>query len=369
MKKMTVLAAACLMTAALCAGTVRAEEDLKIIGVKEEGATQIALTNATGRDISEFRIRSTEETEFSDNMLEEGDVFETDETRFFFYVWPEEEEQEFTEEDFAEADAQDGTQEDLPDDKELTVGYDIQITFADDESTAEVNAFLNYYDGQLVGNLIIDRQVLNNMYNTLCLPFDMDADQIAASSLNGVEIYEFVDATVSNDELYLFTSEEKHEVVAGRPYLVKYSAALQLDDLDFVDVVVNNADLEAQKVVHDGVTFKGTFAPYWMEQQTGLNYEGGYLFLGQNNTLFWPGVSNYVKPFRAYFYVDITTANHNGMPIRRGMPARIGEPHNMPTGVESIQHSDISGQKIMIDGVLYIIRGEHMYDAQGQLVK
>ena len=141
MKKMTVLAAACMMTAALCAGTVRAEEDLKIIGVKEEGATQIALTNATGRDISEFRIRSTEETEFSDNMLEEGDVFETDETRFFFYVWPEEEEQEFTEEDFAEADAQDGTQEDLPDDKELTVGYDIQITFADDESTAEVNAF------------------------------------------------------------------------------------------------------------------------------------------------------------------------------------------------------------------------------------
>jgi methionine-rich copper-binding protein CopC len=242
-------------------------------------------------------------------------------------------------------------------------------TIGDPNNAAEVNAFLNYYDGQLVGNLIIDRPVLNNMYNTLCLPFDMDADQIAASSLNGVEIYEFVDATVSNDELYLFTSEEKHEVVAGRPYLVKYSAASQLDDLDFVDVVVNNADLEAQKVVHDGVTFKGTFAPYWMEQQTGLNYEGGYLFLGQNNTLFWPGVSNYVKPFRAYFYVDITTANHNGMPIRRGMPARIGEPHNMPTGVESIQHSDISGQKIMIDGVLYIIRGEHMYDAQGQLVK
>lgn len=242
-------------------------------------------------------------------------------------------------------------------------------TIGDPNNAAEVNAFLNYYDGQLVGNLIIDRPVLNNMYNTLCLPFDMDADQIAASSLNGVEIYEFVDATVSNDELYLFTSEEKHEVVAGRPYLVKYRAASQLDDLDFVDVVVNNADLEAQKVVHDGVTFKGTFAPYWMEQQTGLNYEGGYLFLGQNNTLFWPGVSNYVKPFRAYFYVDITTANHNGMPIRRGMPARIGEPHNMPTGVESIQHSVISGQKIMIDGVLYIIRGEHMYDAQGQLVK
>ena len=26
-------------------------------------------------------------------------------------------------------------------------------------------------------------------------------------------------------------------------------------------------------------------------------------------------------------------------------------------------------QKVMIDGVMYIIRGEHMYDAQGQVIK
>ena len=37
--------------------------------------------------------------------------------------------------------------------------------------------------------------------------------------------------------------------------------------------------------------------------------------------------------------------------------------------LESIQPSAVSSQKVMIDGVLYIIRGEHMYDAQGQMVK
>ena len=239
----------------------------------------------------------------------------------------------------------------------------------DPNNITEVNAFLTYYDGQNVPSLIIDRPVLNNMYNTLCLPFDMDADQIAASSLNGVEIYEFTDALVVNDELFLYTSEQKHEIVAGRPYLVKYSAASQLNNLNFVNVVVDNADLEAEKVVINGVTFKGVFAPYWMDAQSDLNLHGGYLFLGQNNTLYWPNVSNYVKPFRAYFTVNVDAGQSAGMPVRRGMPAHIGGPAQIPTGVDNVQGDKVQSTKVMIDGVLYIIRGEHMYDAQGQVVK
>ena len=238
----------------------------------------------------------------------------------------------------------------------------------DPNNITEVNAFLTYYDGQNVPSLIIDRPVLNNMYNTLCLPFDMDADQIAASSLNGVEIYEFTDALVVNDELFLYTSEQKHEIVAGRPYLVKYSAASQLNNLNFVNVVVDNADLEAEKVVINGVTFKGVFAPYWMDAQSDLNLHGGYLFLGQNNTLYWPNVSNYVKPFRAYFYVDVDNAPA-GMPVRRGMPAHIGGPAQILTGVENTSAKFGGSEKILENGVLYIIKNGVKYNAQGQIVK
>ena len=141
MKKLSLLAAACLMISALAAQPILAQDELKAIGEKEEGSAAITLTNETGRDISAFRIRSTEESDFSDNMMEEGDVFADGESRIFFYTPEIAEEQEFTEEDFAAADAKDGTEEDLPDDKVLTVGYDIQITFADDDSTAEINAF------------------------------------------------------------------------------------------------------------------------------------------------------------------------------------------------------------------------------------
>ena len=244
------------------------------------------------------------------------------------------------------------------------------VVIGDPNDADQVTAFLSTYEGQTVPNLTIDRPVLNNMYNTLCLPFNMDADQIANSSLNGVEIYEFVDVDVTNDELYLYTSEEKHEIVAGRPYLVKFSAASQLDDLNFINVVINNADLDDQAVTIKGVTFKGTFQPIVLGKQTELNFNGGHLFLMANNTLMWPNTNNPLKPFRAYFTVNVDAGQSAGMPVRRGMPAHIGGPAQIVTGVDQISQEPMANsQKLMENGVLYIIKNGVKYNAQGQIVK
>ena len=243
------------------------------------------------------------------------------------------------------------------------------VVIGDPNDADQVTAFLNTYDGQNVPDLTIDRPVKNNMYNTLCLPFHMDADQIAASSLNGVEIYEFVDVDVTNDELYLYTSEQKHEIVAGRPYLVKFSAASQLDDLDFVNVTINNANLDDQAVTIKGVTFKGTFQPVVLGAQTELDFNGGHLFLAANNTLYWPNTNNPLKPFRAYFTVNVDAGQSAGMPVRRGMPAHIGGPAQIVTGVENVQGDNVQGTKVVENGVLYIIKNGVKYNAQGQEVK
>jgi hypothetical protein len=243
------------------------------------------------------------------------------------------------------------------------------VEIGDLNDADQVTAFLTTYEGQTVPDLTINRPVVNNMYNTLCLPFNMDADQIAASSLNGVEIYEFVDADVTNDELYLYTSEEKHEIVAGRPYLVKFSAASQLDDLDFVNVTINNANLDDQAVTIKGVTFKGTFQPIVLGAQTELNFNGGHLFLAANNTLMWPNTNSPLKPFRAYFTVNVDAGQSAGMPVRRGMPAHIGGPAQIPTGVENVQGDNVHSTKVVENGVLYIIKNGVKYNAQGQVVK
>ena len=218
----------------------------------------------------------------------------------------------------------------------------------------------------MIDELIIDRPVLNNMYNTLCLPFDMNAAQIAASSLNGVEIREFTGASVEGTTLNLSVGDPVNAVVAGRPYFVKYSAASQLDDLHFEDVTINNALLDNMAVTFDGVTFKGTFTPFVMPN--GLNFQGGYLFLGQNNQLFWPNTSNPLKPFRAYFYVDVESSTPGNAPKYRGMPARIVEGKNVVTGVENAQSANQS-TKVIVNGQLIIIKNDVRYNAQGQIVK
>ena len=43
--------------------------------------------------------------------------------------------------------------------------------------------------------------------------------------------------------------------------------------------------------------------------------------------------------------------------------------HNTPTGVKNVQGDNVQRTKVLIDGNLYILRGEKMYDATGRLVK
>ena len=48
---------------------------------------------------------------------------------------------------------------------------------------------------------------------------------------------------------------------------------------------------------------------------------------------------------------------------------RKAEEEEQPTGVESIQHSDVSSQKVLIDGQLYIMYKGQMYNVQGGRVR
>ena len=243
--------------------------------------------------------------------------------------------------------------------------YDV-VEIGDPNNASEIETFLTNNNGQTIDELIIDRPVLNNMYNTLCLPFDMNATQIAASSLNGVIIREFTGASVVGQTLELAVSDPVNAVVAGRPYFVQYSAASQLDDLHFEGVTINNAVLDNMAVTFDGVTFKGTFTPFVMPN--GLDFQGGYLFLGQNNQLYWPNTSNPLKPFRAYFYVNVESSTPSNAPYR-GMPARVVEGKNVATGVENVQGDNVQSTKVLENGVLYIIKNDVRYNAQGQIVK
>lgn len=131
---------------------VEEEEVLKTIGVEEQDAFKVKLTNSTGKDIKGLSIKMIDEEEFPESLIEaEGDVYAIDESVYLYYK-PTEEEQT---EEAAEGDE---------DERLLTPGYDIQLTFADD-SVVVLHSFP--FDDIEEGALYLEEEVAFLKYDSV----------------------------------------------------------------------------------------------------------------------------------------------------------------------------------------------------------
>ena len=61
------------------------KEDLKTVGEKTEGCIAFKLRNGTGKKITGLAIKTADETEFPENMMEADDVFELKEMKRFYF--------------------------------------------------------------------------------------------------------------------------------------------------------------------------------------------------------------------------------------------------------------------------------------------
>jgi hypothetical protein len=249
--------------------------------------------------------------------------------------------------------------------------WDLNVWFAselqDGEDAEYITNALNALDGNTAPVVTLVRPLNRDGYfATLCLPFNMSAEQLAESSLHGAEIKEFTNASVEAGTINIEFTPVDH-IVAGKPYFIKYEDAEvigdALDRLDFMNVTIDKTAPVA--VTHNGVTMTGTYVPKAVSAQESATDGAGVLFLGPSNTLYWPSKAGNIKPFRAYFSV----AGGAGAPIRRGMPARIVERENAPTAVDFINSDEIKLNKTIENGMLVIEKDGVRYNAQGQIVK
>ena len=94
-----------------------------------------------------------------------------------------------------------------------------------------------------------------------------------------------------------------NKIEAGHAYIVKWTSGSNIENPVFNGVTVENEDPNGQKVISQdkAVIFQGTYNPTPIEQNDKCS-----LFLGENNTLYYPTTANYsVGAFRAYFHVDL----------------------------------------------------------------
>ena len=180
-------------------------------------------------------------------------------------------------------------------------------------------------------------------YATICLPY---AGKISGASLFDIEYYE-------NSTLYLL-EVEGNAMVAGRPYIF-------LPSSDKIEVTYTDA------VSATAGSFNGLVGSLSLEKEEITPNDGNYILY--NNQYWYVNSLAYVGANRAYIHMDdvpTQPSQQQGAPRRRVAMQVNGQ--NTTTGVDNLNAGE-TPVKVMINGQLFILRGEKMYNANGQLVK
>ena len=187
-----------------------------------------------------------------------------------------------------------------------------------------------------------ERTVTSGDYGTICLP---KSGQLVGASAFSVAKME--GTTILLDEVGT-------TMVGGTPYVVfpnTGASNLYVFYTDNVEAPAGNAN--------------GLYGSYTREELA--PNAGNYIMLPGNKYAEVTGDRVYVGENRAYFKVSeiLTTAPAPAPGVRR---IAIGQAPQVATGMENIDAS-VQPVKTIINGQLFILRGEKMYDAQGKLVK
>ena len=225
----------------------------------------------------------------------------------------------------------------------------------DDEENSKIVAAY----GKKATSVTIGRTIWKDgYYNSLCLPFSLTAEQIAASALKDYKALKRLSAATvtgtGEGRVLNIQLEPITEITAGEPCFISYEEGDNIDNPIFYDVTITAS--EAGNITKGDMTCYGTY------YSTNLGTANTTLFLGENNTLYWPKAGkSTMKGLRAYFTVNT--------PSLAGLRVRFVD--RMPTGIEETitNHQSPITNKIIRDGQLFILRDGKTYNAQGALIK
>lgn len=145
---------------------------------------------------------------------------------------------------------------------------------------------------------IIIRTLTPNVWNTLCLPFDLSAGEVTEFFGSDTQLREYTGYDVESGT---FKFKRVSSIQAGVAYLVKPTQmTTDYKKQLFVPAVTVTAAVPATGV-KDGYGFQGIYQPY------ALNEDGSHLFLIASGKLVKPATGkNTLKGMRAYFVAPST---------------------------------------------------------------
>ena len=216
-------------------------------------------------------------------------------------------------------------------------------------------------------SLVVDRPMSAGKYNTLCLPFSLDSDELA-NYFPGAVVAQLSYAEVSgvgpsrSTNLH-FTIVDN--IDAGMPYIIEVADDIT-DPIVFDDVLIEQS--EGQILYGDVINAVGVIDGELLQE-----YDYDCLFL-MNNKLYWPDETGYMKGMRSFFVVNPSASAQslglNSLGELRSFPAlmSIEEPNDEITGATEIKVSDSdSVYKIIENDEVIIVRNGVKYDLMGRI--
>lgn len=179
-------------------------------------------------------------------------------------------------------------------DTEYTTMYNAMKTTATctiDATSANTSTTpFSEFSNKITTTYVTNRTFAASEWQAICLPFDLDEDELKATFGNGVELAEYT--SLSGTTLN-FTPQEKLALKAGVPYLIKPSQAV--NNHTFEDVVLSIQQPKTIKLSEtDKISFVGTFFKTTTGTGTSIISNGAVAENATDNVI---GISAYiVKP-------------------------------------------------------------------------
>ena len=224
----------------------------------------------------------------------------------------------------------------------ITLTLEVPLRIADDADNDEVLGLIGgeFTDVTLTGRTLYK----DGTWNTLCLPFDV---RLEGSPLDRADVRELNSASFADGTLTLnFTAEGiVREIKDGVPYIIRWDKADGYDTADpdtrdlknpeFSTVFVIALTQDATFSLDDdkAITFKGTYSPVSLAANDKTT-----LYLGANNTLYYPNADMQIGSCRAYFKLTGFTAGDPAAGVR-DFVLNFGDESTAIRGITDSSHS------------------------------
>ena len=187
-------------------------------------------------------------------------------------------------------------------------------------------------------------------WNTLCLPFSLDADQLAASPLAGCTLMKLeTTSNLDSEGKLTLNFASATTIEAGKPYIIKWNKAADYSDdptkYDIVNPAFEGVKISSEEpaaVAFTGGSFVGQYGTFAITADN-LNE---IILLGSGNIIGYSQTARTLHAFRAHFCIPAGEAGVKAFEINfgNGQPTLIVQPSDMAAGNDAWY--DLSGRRL-----------------------